>query len=161
MEFTYIVQGCLCILSISEACITLINQNAWINLYYQIKIISYINLIKRNISLMVISILSAHLIWTSINMYFQVLWTGGWGGVRWEWGGWGCSGWVGRGGGGGEEWWCIWPGTNTRLLLIGLLGINVSGILIEINTFSFKKRYLKMSSAKWRLFRLGLNELSS
>ena len=30
-------------------------------------------------------------------------------------------------------------------------------ILIEINTFSFKKMHLNMS-AKWRLFHLGLNE---
>ena len=31
---------------------------------------------------------------------------------------------------------------------------------IEIHTFSFKKIHLKMSSAKWRLFGLGLNELT-
>ena len=51
----------------------------------------------------------------------------------------------------------IW--TNAGILLIGLLEINFSEILIEINTFSFNKMYLKMSSAYWRLFRLGLNEL--
>ena len=51
----------------------------------------------------------------------------------------------------------IW--TNAGILLIGPLGIKFNGILIEINTFSFKKMHLKMSSAKWRLFRLGLNVL--
>ena len=49
----------------------------------------------------------------------------------------------------------IW--TNARILLIGPLGTIFSEILIEIHTFSFKKMYLKMPSAKWRLFRLGLN----
>ena len=53
----------------------------------------------------------------------------------------------------------IW--TNVGILLIGPLGINFSEILIAINTFSFKKMHLKMSSAKWRLFRLGLNVLRS
>ena len=52
----------------------------------------------------------------------------------------------------------IW--TNVGILLIGPLGINFSEILIEINTFSFKKMHLKMSSAKWRLFRLGLHVLT-
>ena len=51
----------------------------------------------------------------------------------------------------------IW--TNTGILLIGPLGTNLSEILIEILTFSFKKMRLKLSSAKWRLFGLGLNEL--
>ena len=51
----------------------------------------------------------------------------------------------------------IW--TNVGILLIGPLGINFSEILIEISTFSFKKMHLEMSSAKWRLFRLGLNVL--
>ena len=40
------------------------------------------------------------------------------------------------------------------------LGTNFSEILIEIDTFSFKKMHLKMSSAKWRPFRLGLNVLT-
>ena len=53
----------------------------------------------------------------------------------------------------------IW--TNAGILLIGPLGINFIDILIEINTVSFNKMHLKMSSAKWRLFRLGLNVLSS
>ena len=49
----------------------------------------------------------------------------------------------------------IW--TNAGILLIGPLGTNFSEILIDINTF--KKMRLKMSSAKWRPFCLGLNEL--
>ena len=48
----------------------------------------------------------------------------------------------------------IW--TNAGILLIGPLGTNFSEILIEIDTFSFKKMHLKMS-AKWRPFCLGLN----
>ena len=50
-------------------------------------------------------------------------------------------------------------GTNGGILLIGPLGTNFSEIVIGIQTFSFKKMYLKMSSAKWRPFCLGLNEL--
>ena len=49
----------------------------------------------------------------------------------------------------------IW--TNARILLIGLLGIKLGEILIEIHTFSFKKMLLKMTSGKWRPFCLGLN----
>ena len=45
------------------------------------------------------------------------------------------------------------------ILLIGPLGTNFSEILIGIQTFSIKKMHLKMSSAKWRLFCLGPNEL--
>ena len=53
----------------------------------------------------------------------------------------------------------IW--TNAGILLIEpLLGTNFSEIAIEIQTFSFKKKYLKVSSAKWRPFCLGLNVLS-
>ena len=51
----------------------------------------------------------------------------------------------------------IW--TNAGLLLIGPLGTNFSEILIEIIIFSFKKMRLKVSSAKWRPFCLGLNVL--
>ena len=51
----------------------------------------------------------------------------------------------------------IW--TNDGILLIRTLGTNFSEILSEIHSFSLKKMHLKMSSAKWRLFRLGLNEL--
>ena len=50
--------------------------------------------------------------------------------------------------------------TNAGLLLIGPLGTNFNEILIEILTFSFKKMHFKVSSAKWRLFCLGLNELN-
>ena len=52
----------------------------------------------------------------------------------------------------------IW--TNAGILLIGPLGTNVSEILIGIQTFSFKKMHLKMSSAKWRPFCLDLNVLT-
>ena len=44
----------------------------------------------------------------------------------------------------------IW--TNAGMLLIGPLGTNFSAISIGIQTFSFKKMHLKMSSAKWRPF---------
>ena len=52
----------------------------------------------------------------------------------------------------------IW--TNAGILLIEPLGTNFSEILIRIQAFSFKKMHLKMSSAKWRPFCLGLNVLS-
>ena len=48
----------------------------------------------------------------------------------------------------------IW--TNAGILLIRPLGTNFSEILIGIQTFSFKKMHLKMSSAKWRPF-ISLN----
>ena len=51
----------------------------------------------------------------------------------------------------------IW--TNAGVLLIRPSGTNFSEILIEIDVFSFKNMHLKMSSAKWRPFRLGLNVL--
>ena len=50
--------------------------------------------------------------------------------------------------------------TNAWILLIGPLGPNFNEISIEVHTFSFKKMHLKMSSAKGRLFSLGLNELT-
>ena len=53
----------------------------------------------------------------------------------------------------------IW--TNAGILLIWPLGTNFNEILIEILTFSFMKMYLKVSSAKWRPFCLGLNVLNS
>ena len=53
----------------------------------------------------------------------------------------------------------IW--TNAGILLIGPLKANFSDILIEIQTFSFKKMHLKMSPGKWRPFCLGLNVLRS
>ena len=52
----------------------------------------------------------------------------------------------------------IW--TNAGILLIEPLGTNFSEILIGIQSFSFKKMRLKMSSAKWRPFCLGLNVLN-
>ena len=51
----------------------------------------------------------------------------------------------------------IW--INAGILLIGTLGTYFSEISIGIQTFSFKKMHLKMSSAKWRPFCLGLNVL--
>ena len=53
----------------------------------------------------------------------------------------------------------IW--TNAGILSIGHLGTNFNEILIEIQILSSKEMRLKMSSAKWRLFSLGLNELRS
>ena len=52
----------------------------------------------------------------------------------------------------------IW--TKAGILLIGPLGTNFSEFLIIIHTFSFNKMHLKMSSAKWRPFCLGLNVLN-
>ena len=52
----------------------------------------------------------------------------------------------------------IWA--NAGILLIRTLGANFSEILGKIHSFSFKKMHLKMSSAKGRLFSLGLNELT-
>ena len=44
----------------------------------------------------------------------------------------------------------IW--TKDGILLIGPLGTNFSEILFGIQTFSFNKMHLKMSSARWRPF---------
>ena len=52
----------------------------------------------------------------------------------------------------------IW--TNAGILLIGPLGTNFSEILVGIHQLSFTKMHLKMSSAKWRRFSLGLNVLT-
>ena len=52
----------------------------------------------------------------------------------------------------------IW--NNAGILSIGLLGTNFSAILIEILTYSFTKMRLKVSSAKWRSFSLGLDMLT-
>ena len=52
----------------------------------------------------------------------------------------------------------IW--TNAGILLIRTLGTHFSEILGEIYSFSFSKMHLKITSAKWCLFDLGLNELS-
>ena len=53
----------------------------------------------------------------------------------------------------------IW--TNAEILLIRPLGTNFNEILIGNQTFSFKKIHLKMLSAKWRPFCLGLNEINT
>ena len=53
----------------------------------------------------------------------------------------------------------IW--TNAGILLIRPLGTNFGEIVIEILSFSFKKMRLKVSSAKWRPFCLGLNVLTN
>ena len=53
----------------------------------------------------------------------------------------------------------IW--TNDGILLIWTLATNLSEILSEIHAYSFKKMHLKMASAKWRPFCLGLNVLRS
>ena len=50
--------------------------------------------------------------------------------------------------------------TNVGILLIGPQGTNFSEMLMEINTFSFNKIHLKMSSGKWRPFCHGLNVLT-
>ena len=52
----------------------------------------------------------------------------------------------------------IW--TNAGMLLVWNLGANFSEVLSEIHSFLFKKMQLKMSSAKWWQFCLGLNMLS-
>ena len=53
----------------------------------------------------------------------------------------------------------VW--TNDEIPVIGPLGTNFSGILIETHISSFKKLHLKMSSGKWRPSCLGLNVLIS
>ena len=50
--------------------------------------------------------------------------------------------------------------TNAGILSIGPLGINFNEILIEIDTFSFKKMRLKMSFAKWGPSCISLNVLN-
>ena len=52
----------------------------------------------------------------------------------------------------------IW--TNARIFLIRPLGTNLSEILIRNQIFSFIKMHLKMLSAKWHPFFLGLNVLT-
>ena len=50
--------------------------------------------------------------------------------------------------------------TKAGMLVIGPLGTNFSEIFVAILTFSFKKISLKVLSAKWRSFCLGLNVLT-
>ena len=45
-------------------------------------------------------------------------------------------------------------------MLIGPLGTNFSEVQIGIQTFSYKKMHLKLSSVIWRPFCLGLNVLT-
>ena len=52
----------------------------------------------------------------------------------------------------------IW--TNDGILLIGLLGTNFKEILINIQTFSFRKMHLETLSGKWWPFYLSLNVLN-
>ena len=52
----------------------------------------------------------------------------------------------------------IW--TNDGILLSGRSGTNFSEMLITIQTLSFTKMHLDMSSWKWRPFCLGLNVLT-
>ena len=52
-------------------------------------------------------------------------------------------------------------GTSSAILVIGSLGTNFSEILIEISTFSFRKRHFKRTPGKWRPFRLGLIVLNA
>ena len=51
----------------------------------------------------------------------------------------------------------IW--TNAGILLIGPRRANFNDILIKIQQFAIKKMHLKMLSAKWQPFCLGLNVL--
>ena len=50
----------------------------------------------------------------------------------------------------------IW--TNEGIILIRNLGANLSEFGREMLTFYFKKMRLKMSTAKWRPFCLGIND---
>ena len=50
--------------------------------------------------------------------------------------------------------------SNAEILSTGPLGANFNEMLIEIQTFSFKKMHLNMSSGKWPPFCLGLNVLN-
>ena len=58
----------------------------------------------------------------------------------------------------GQRQAIIW--TNAGILLIGPLGTNILESLIEILTFSFTKIRLKLSSATWQPFCLGLSVLT-
>ena len=57
----------------------------------------------------------------------------------------------------GRRQFMFW--TSAGILLIGPLGTNFSEILSKILTFSFKEMRLKMSSATWRPFWLGLSAI--
>ena len=51
----------------------------------------------------------------------------------------------------------IW--NSVGILLIGHVGMDFSELLTGIKTVSFRRMHLKMSSAKWRPFCLGLNHM--
>ena len=53
----------------------------------------------------------------------------------------------------------IW--NNAGLLLIGSLGTNFREIWIKIKQFSFMRKHLKMTAAKWQPFCLVLNVLNN
>ena len=59
-----------------------------------------------------------------------------------------------------KQWLVAWSAlshwANAGILLIRTSGTNFSEIFNEIHTFSFKKMHLKISSAKWRQFCLGV-----
>ena len=59
----------------------------------------------------------------------------------------------------GQRQAIIW--TNDGILLIRPLKTNFNETLIEIQTFSFKKMHLIMSSGKWHPFCLSLNVLNN
>ena len=68
----------------------------------------------------------------------------------------------------GEHWFKLWLVAssapchylnNARLLSIGPLGRNFYEILIKIQKFSFTKNHMNISSAKWRPFCPGGDEL--
>ena len=61
---------------------------------------------------------------------------------------------------GSNQLWRVNDSAYYRELLIRPLGKNFSEMLIQILTFWFMKMRLKVSSAKWWSFCLGLNELS-
>ena len=59
----------------------------------------------------------------------------------------------------GQRQAIIW--TNAEILLTGTLGTNFNEMLIEIQKFSLEKIRLKVSSAEYRPFCLGLNVLKA
>ena len=67
---------------------------------------------------------------------------------------------IGSGNGLSPGWRQAINWTNAGILLVGRLGTNFSKILIQLLAFSFKKMRLKVSTAKRRLFCLGINVLT-
>ena len=62
-------------------------------------------------------------------------------------------------------WWFETPSYSLwhhcNVLSTGLVGTNFSEMLIKIQNFSFTKRHMKISSAKWWLFCLGARWVKS